>query len=829
MRETGIEMNKEEKNILTIDLEDWYHSSEVDTAKDHLLYESQIERNTQRILSVLKKYDVKATFFVLGCIAEKYPELIREIIGAGHEIGSHGYNHQMVNQMSRDEFRADIRRSCAAIETITKKKVISYRAPCWSIDRKNLWALEILEEEGILFDSSLQPFETYLSGDLKLPTIFFNPVINQKRLSLLELPSSVFSLAGLRIPFAGGAYLRFMPQFLILKMMKKQNRTKPAVVYLHPWETDQEQPRIKGGLLDNFIRYTNLKTTLTKFESLLKKFKFIPVCELSHHEEFPAIALTASEDNQPSSSPDVRDFTGKAISGMVILNMLLAMVALVRDIFLASSLGTSAKADALLLAFTIPDLLGNNLIAVAIGVALVPILTDLYLQKGREYLKGFIRMIVLAVGMFSLLLIFFAYLFRADLIGLIGKGMEASVRELTVGLFVFLLPTVAIFPIYTIGSSISNVHSSFRIPSVGPILFNLFFLAGIIYGSIIYPFSNKGVYVIAGSIVLGVIAMAGIVWINILSRRWIAVSPVKGRWFYKEELFRFSKMLIPYVIVLLAYQSVLYAERYLASFLETGTISGLNYAYRISQLPIWVFIAAVGTFSLPQLSKLNKSNQTLALRKDIVKYLKLTLLIILPFTCTFFFLREPIVRLFFQWGAFDTRSISITSGILGGFAVAIIGQGIFAVCIRFFLSMRYIVYPTLAVIFSSILNIAANVVLIKIYGSPGLGIGAAIGGLSHAVLLIYLLNRKTQGYLLAHARSFFRIILASFPVAIAALLFSLAWSYRLVRAHSLIQVIAGGAMICVLITTYLSALLFLRVIKWNKESKNHSKMSFNIL
>ncbi len=281
------------KNVLTIDVEDWYQGHDFHFAiSKWASFEDRVTVNTERILDLLSQKGVKATFFVLGCVAERHPELVRRIAREGHEIGSHGYWHQMVSTMTEDEFRQDLVRTRNILEQTSGQKISLYRAPSWSITRETFWVLEILEDEGFLCDSSIQPFRTPLSGINGMPVVPFHPVINGKRLRLVEYPPTVLQLNGLRIPFSGGLYLRILPLDFVSWALKKQNTKKKAgMIYVHPWEIDTEQPRLSAPAHIKFVHYYNLSSTFSKLERLIERFAFVPLGELIQGSQFPDIAI----------------------------------------------------------------------------------------------------------------------------------------------------------------------------------------------------------------------------------------------------------------------------------------------------------------------------------------------------------------------------------------------------------------------------------------------------------------------------------------------------------------------------------------------------------
>ncbi|NOQ55539.1 MAG: DUF3473 domain-containing protein [Nanohaloarchaea archaeon] len=268
-------------NALSIDLEDWYHP---DLLKIKENLKPQIKDSVRPILNLLEKYNTKATFFVLGEIAEKNPELIKNIKNRGHEIASHGYNHKSLKQMNPDEFEKDIIKSKKILKNITGKYPIGYRAPTFSIDNKTRWAIDILEKQGFLYDSSIFPTKTHLYG---VPNAPLNPYcpskddVSKKRKEkegLIEFPMTVFPVLGYNLPISGGFYLRSFPLWLIKRAIKNKNKEGfPAMIYIHPWETYLKTPRIRQGLFSDFINYYKINSSLGKLESLLVSFKFKPV------------------------------------------------------------------------------------------------------------------------------------------------------------------------------------------------------------------------------------------------------------------------------------------------------------------------------------------------------------------------------------------------------------------------------------------------------------------------------------------------------------------------------------------------------------------------
>ncbi len=278
------EMNHTKKtpfiNALTIDLEDWYHicgDGEYSDPARWDEYENRVTRNTEKILALLNEANCKATFFVLGYLAEKNPGLIRKLADEGHELAVHGYYHRRVFEMSRAEFCEDLKRSINVIEQASGKKVMGFRAPEWSIRDGATWALDAIKECGLKYDSSMVPMTGM--GDrnyLPLPH-----VIDTNYGKLHEFPLTTFRCFGERLPFTGGLPMRIAPYFFIVNSIKRLNNSgNPAILYVHPWEFDDVRPTIKLPLSRRFMHYFNIRSTKPKFEGLLKHFRFAPVSEV---------------------------------------------------------------------------------------------------------------------------------------------------------------------------------------------------------------------------------------------------------------------------------------------------------------------------------------------------------------------------------------------------------------------------------------------------------------------------------------------------------------------------------------------------------------------
>lgn len=261
-------------NALTVDVEDYYHVS----GFEHCVrrerwddFESRVEANTYRVLERLAEAGVRATFFVLGWVAERHAGLVRAIHRAGHEIGCHGHWHRLVYGQTPATFRADLRRARDVIRDAIGAPVTAYRAPSFSVTAQSLWALDVLVEEGFTLDSSIYPTHHDRYG---IPGSPLEPhPLERAGGTLWEFPPPVWRLLGYPLPVGGGGYFRLYPYALTRWGLRSINAAgRPFAVYLHPWELDPEQPRLAAGRLRAFRHYVNLRRTETRLVTLLRDF-----------------------------------------------------------------------------------------------------------------------------------------------------------------------------------------------------------------------------------------------------------------------------------------------------------------------------------------------------------------------------------------------------------------------------------------------------------------------------------------------------------------------------------------------------------------------------
>lgn len=470
---------------------------------------------------------------------------------------------------------------------------------------------------------------------------------------------------------------------------------------------------------------------------------------------------------------------GNTVSLIIMINLILAAVALFKDVFMASYLGTSSQADAFLLAYFLPDTVGNNLLASSLGIACVPVFSRLFVANEHYRLNKSITVIILYFMVFSVLLLIFFSLASKPIINNLGTGFSEYTRSLCTELFMIILPIIVAFPMITVGTSVLQVSNRFNIPALAPVLFNLVLLIGTLYVYLLPVPIQQGVYLLAASVLIGVIVMLALIWLAIRKYR-IKVLV----WPRFSELIRpagdireILRIFFPYLLILLSSQIVFTVERYLASKLEVGSIAGLNYAFRLAQFPLWVFVAAVSTVAFPSMSKATGLGHAEELKETLGKSLFLVFIVTLPLTVCLFFLRVPIISMLLQRGSFDDTSVKITAGILAGYTLTIVSQGIVLICLRAFLAIGRIFIPLLAVLISSGLTILFDYLLVDIIGSAGLGYGAAIGALVNSVALFYLINRELNLDMGRQLSNFMKVLVANLPVILVMALFCKVWYF----------------------------------------------------
>lgn len=262
-------------NAMTVDVEDYFHVTAFAKTLDRGVWndlEYRAEHNTERVMQLFADAGVKATFFVLGWVAKRSPALIRKIHAAGHEIACHGMSHQLVYKQTREVFHHEAREAKLLLEDLAGCHVRGYRAASYSITNQSLWALDVLEELGFEYDSSIFPVHHDIYGMRHAPRHPFNPGVGK----LLEVPLTTVEILGNRLPCGGGGYFRIFPYALFKWGLRRVNSVDrlPGVFYFHPWEIDPGQPRLPAGWRSRFRHYYNLGQTEARLLRLLKDFSW---------------------------------------------------------------------------------------------------------------------------------------------------------------------------------------------------------------------------------------------------------------------------------------------------------------------------------------------------------------------------------------------------------------------------------------------------------------------------------------------------------------------------------------------------------------------------
>ena len=271
-------------NAMSIDVEDYFQVAAFKSNIDPRQWDSlpcRIERNMDIVLALLRKNNVKATFFTLGWVAQRYPTLVKSIVAEGHELASHGYGHQMVGDLTPESFREDISKAKQILEDISGVAIKGYRAPSFSIALKTLWAHDVLANTGHQYSSSVYPIKHDLYGMPNAPRFGY-----YLKNGLIEIPATSVRLGERNFPAAGGGFFRLFPSALSHAIIRKVNRDdrQSAIFYCHPWEFDPDQPRVAGASRKSrFRHYINLKQNPHKFDLLLQAFKWAPMRDVFSH------------------------------------------------------------------------------------------------------------------------------------------------------------------------------------------------------------------------------------------------------------------------------------------------------------------------------------------------------------------------------------------------------------------------------------------------------------------------------------------------------------------------------------------------------------------
>jgi murein biosynthesis integral membrane protein MurJ len=470
----------------------------------------------------------------------------------------------------------------------------------------------------------------------------------------------------------------------------------------------------------------------------------------------------------------------KSVSTLVIINILLAALALIKDILLASYMGTSSKADGFLIAFFIPDMIGNNLLANTIGTSCIPIFSKLYTKKKSYSINivfNIINIITFLITAFVVIVIGF---YQKAIIDFLGYGFTMETKRISSGLLKILIPTIIIYPLVSIGSAILQVAGKFVKSSIPSIIFSSIFLISTIMCYKLRLPVLQGIYVLSVSVLIAEILVFLVTYyfvfklgfyINILK----LFYEIKAFWKLElREALEIVKLSYKYFIVIILPQLILYYERYLCSGLLEGSVSALNYAYRIAQFPIWTFVSAINVVIFPQLSK--GSAQLATYSKTILtKSIIAVLVINLPIMIILSVLSIPITSLLFQRNNFDNLSVVITADILRGYSLAILGQSISLIVLRYMISVGKIKRSIFIYFIFFITNMYFDFVLVKVMGINGIGYGAALAWGLCSVLMIFSVKVNLINDVSKHYVKLVKLLIANILVIIICSVYKYVW------------------------------------------------------
>ena len=265
------------KNILTVDVEEWFHPEALQHQFLPETWDAQPSRIVplmERLLDLFDEQNARATFFVLGWVAEHHPKLVRQLVERGHEVATHSYGHRMATKLEPKTFKDDLLRSVKILQDITGQDILGFRAPTFSVTRQTFWVFDVLAEAGLKYDSSIYPIWHDRYGVPEAPRTVFE-VETRSGAKIVEFPMPTLRIFGKNFPFGGGGYLRLFPLRFTTRAIRRFNKNGfPAIIYMHPWEFDAQQPKVPLGRLQSLRHYGNIKRNLSKVGYLLKTFEW---------------------------------------------------------------------------------------------------------------------------------------------------------------------------------------------------------------------------------------------------------------------------------------------------------------------------------------------------------------------------------------------------------------------------------------------------------------------------------------------------------------------------------------------------------------------------
>lgn len=434
----------------------------------------------------------------------------------------------------------------------------------------------------------------------------------------------------------------------------------------------------------------------------------------------------------------------EAYTFLILMNLILAISAFFKDVAFAHYFGTSSTADAYTLGFFIPDMIGNNLIAAALGVACIPIFSRLLYQKREAIFKKVVGVLVSYSLICMLLISGVVYVGSDWILSWLGHDLPLQTLKQAQLALHLMTPIIWLVPLTLIGVAYLQTEKSFTVPAIAPVIYHcslLGVLVGCYFMKVPAVRGGSG-YALATTLATGIYFI--IIWVTIFNG-WKDKGK-KARMVRKRDIAPFLKALLsdffPYLMILLFSQCLQLVERYFASGSESGTLAALNYAFRLVQFPIWVFVSALTTVLLPNFAKDLAAKRPLDAMKQMNRALLVTIGLTLIMSLGLFVFRHLIVTLLFKRGAFDDHSVNQTVAILTGYSFAIVGQSISLICLRYFIASRNMRSPLLIYFLGTLCSILIDVYYVPKYGASALGYGGAIGATVTGLLFLLGIRRE---------------------------------------------------------------------------------------
>lgn len=424
------------------------------------------------------------------------------------------------------------------------------------------------------------------------------------------------------------------------------------------------------------------------------------------------------------------------------LNAATAILAYLKDAGIAMLLGTSMEADIFHLAYFIPDTLGMNVLAAAIGTVYIPFFIKLSHQP--ELQVKYTKLALVSCFVLTVSLCAWLYVYASPISNWLGSESVSFSSNLQKQLTI-VLPVIVLLPVAMIGSGIHQARRRFYMPLAAPLAINGVILLGVFFIGILSLDGKNEISILSICYVCGALLMTVIIWTPLVSwlksnKKQERVIDTASREFISPNLRTLFSTMFLYTSILLCSQLIFGVERYLASKTGEGAVAALSLAYRVTQLPIWVFVAAFGTLLLPKISQSLVERDYKTVQQALVNSIRLTLLLGIPATFLLWMLREPITVLLFQRGAFTDDSVHFTADVLEGYSISLVFQAIIYISLRFFLAENRLRGALIACVLSTCIWIGLDVCLVEQFGLRGIGYAAAAGSFVQAISLLWLLR-----------------------------------------------------------------------------------------